>query len=120
MTRDETLDAIAYQLKATQDVKNIFNTILTDYSDKYKQMVISTYSSPEIRSLYHGMRTESQLSKKKTHRRIISIPNAYVLHFLNDMFEPRYGSGWLTDKQTLLKVCRNEDLIKPWITVAKL
>ena len=119
-TRDESLEVIAEQLKATNDVKKALDTLLISSSKKYKDMIIATYASPEIRSLYNALRTESQISGKKTHRRILQIPNAYVMHFLNEMFAPEYGENWLTDKQILLKVCRNEDLIKPWITVARL
>jgi len=113
-------DDFLHQVKADAEVKKIFETIVGGYSKKYRDIVAATYESGEVRSLYEAMRNESQISKKKTHRQLLKIPNAYVLHFLNDQFEPKYGPDWLSDKQTLLKVCRNEDLIKPWITVKRL
>ena len=113
-------DDFLHQLKATTEVEKIFNNIVDSYSDKYQKIVSATYNSAEVRSLYEAMRNESQISKKKTHRQLLKIPNAYVLHFLNDQFSPKYGDDWLSDKQILFKVMKNEDLIKPWITVAKI
>lgn len=116
----ELNDDFLHQIKATSEIKNIFDSIAGLYSEKYQKIVLATYESPEVRSLYTALRTESQISKKKTHRQIIKFPNAYVLHFLNDQFEPKYGPNWLSDKQILIKVMKTEDLIKPWLTVNKI
>lgn len=116
----ELNDDFLHQIKATGEIKKIFDSIVGHYSDKYQKIVLATYESPEVRSLYTALRTEDQISKKKTHRQLIKFPNAYVLHFLDDQFSPKYGPEWLSDKKTLIRVMKNEDLIKPWITVHKI
>ena len=112
---------VVEKLAITQAMNNALDTIALTYSKKYRKIVRATYESDEIHALYRGMRKASSLNKEKNRDKqlLIKIPNAYVLHFLNDMFEPKYGPKWLEDKKTLLKIMRNEDLIKPWITVHK-
>ena len=108
------------KIATTKKMENALNTVALTYSEKYRRIIRETYESQEVHDLYKAMRAESAINKEKGDRqRILKIPNAYVLHFLNDMFEPKYGPKWLEDKKTLLKVMRNEDLIKPWITVHK-
>lgn len=110
-------EEIIAQLKASQDVTKILNLMSYGISQRYQKIVQATYDDPEIRSLYNGLRTESQVTKKKVHRKIISFPNAYVLHFLDDLFKVKYGDNWMKDRKTLIKVIKNEDLMKPWTTV---
>lgn len=94
--------------------------ILTATLDEQaREVLMYVYHDPEIRSIYDAYRASSQL-KTSQHRQIIKFPNGIVYKFLDDLFKPKYGSDWLTNKITLFKVLRREELIMPWITVHKL
>lgn len=113
-------EEVLAHLAVSEEVKKILDRLAGFYSEKYRQIILNTYEDLELRSLYNAIREESSLglhNKSKHHRQIIKFPNAYVLHFLNDCFVPKYGEDWLKDKDTLYKVMRNEELIKPWLTI---
>lgn len=116
-----SINEVFDQISTAQDVRKSLDNIASTYSKRYKDIVMHTYTSDEIRSLYNAMRETNEINDKvnarSTIKQILKIPNAYVLHFLNDMFAPKYGDDWLKDQKTLWKVIKKEDLIKPWLTI---
>jgi hypothetical protein len=92
--------------------------MVASLNERTKKHILACYTDSELHAIYNGMRQEASLNKNtksKVHRRIIKFPNMIIFTFLNDLFAPKYGEDWLTNKATLRKVIVREDLIKPWI-----
>lgn len=117
---DQVVDQF-HHLSSIKEAREALDKIAIDYSEKYRRIILDTYTNLELRSMYNAIRESNDLNAKvksgSPMRQILKIPNAYVLHFLNDVFTPEYGENWLKDKKTLWKIIKNEDLIKPWLTV---
>ena len=119
----KNIEEVAEQIKADNHVRASLAILSSRLIDRYQKILEFTYFDPELRDIYEALRNASEfkfMGDAKTIRSIVKFPNEYVYQFLNDIFSKQYGPEWLTDKQTFLKICKTEDLIKPWITVRKL
>lgn len=88
------------------------------YSENIRAYIYKTYNDAHIFAIYRGIRNSGiyeKGSKDKTRRKILEIPNGYVMDFLTTMLAPKYGRYWYMDNKAL-----NEPLVKPWWVVNKL
>ena len=110
---EEVADRISQDLK----LRLSLSRILSKYDEMLKRYITAVYEDEGLRKIYDSMRLAASVSKKTsdTRRLAIKYPNLIVRRFLDDVFSPKYGSEWATNEQTLRKVMRNEELIKPWI-----
>ena len=114
------LDDLAEQVSREERIRKAIKIVATKYDLGTKEYLLNIYSDQKIANLYQALRDESSLKTRKqrddtaNHRLIVKYPSQTVYKFLNDVFSPKYGEGWASNKDTLMKVMRDEDLIKPW------
>lgn len=114
-------DSLLDQLKAESQTRAALDILGDKISENYRRLIIACYEDENLRSIYNGYRDKNTLNDKKSEQRqILKIPNQLILKFLHDVLSPKYGDNWLEDRQTLFKICRSEDIIKPWVVVKKL
>jgi hypothetical protein len=114
-------DSLLEQLRAESSTRVALDILGDKISKEYRAFIIACYEDQDLKSIYNGYREKNTLNDKKSdQRQILKIPNQIILRFLHDVLSPKYGVDWLNDRNTLLKICRTEDIIKPWITVKKL
>lgn len=115
----KNINDVAEQMKADPLTRASLQIMVDKLDERAKKYLLYCYSDPELLGIYEAMRQQAaidnRLSKTPAQRKIISFPNQIIFKFLDDLFSPRYGKNWLMDQNTLLKICRREELIKPWI-----
>ncbi|RMD73094.1 MAG: hypothetical protein D6822_00160 [Cyanobacteria bacterium J149] len=113
------IDAVAASVKYDDLVLKALLKIGKKYDIAYKNYLLKVYGDRELHSLYNAMREqaklEDKLSKPKDKWLVVKFPSQTVFKFLDDLFRPKYGDNWLHDKKTFVKVCKKEELIKPWL-----
>lgn len=110
------LDELAENTARDERTRKAIKILASKYDEKYKEYLLWVYSDPKLRSLYNSMRMAYEVDKnlKDTKRLVVKYPNMIVYKFLDDVFKPKYGDNWATDKEVLAKVLKKEDLIQPW------
>ena len=115
MDMEAIADSVKYDKLVLEAIKKIGNK----YANWTRDYLLNVYSDPQLHSLYRRMRDtnklDDKLSKPKVHRLKAKFPSMIVLKFLDDLFAPKYGDDWLEDKDKFNKVCKKEELIKPWL-----
>lgn len=112
------IDAIAHSVKYDDLVLKAIIKLGRKYDIGYKEYLLKVYGDRELHSLYNAMRAQAELDdkiKKKDKWLIVKFPSQTVYKFLDDLFAPKYGENWLSDRDTLIKVIKKEELIKPWV-----
>lgn len=88
------------------------------YDENIRRLIERTYESMELASLYNRMRASGVYDRghgEAKHRKILEVPNIYVMQFLDTVMGALYGPDWLKDNRAL-----NHELVKPWWVVSKL
>lgn len=118
-TMRKNIQEVAEKMKADERVRSSLAILSARLDDRYRTILEHTYFDNQLHDIYNAYREASRLNPSDTMRTLVKFPNAYVYHFLNDLFTSQYGKEWLTDKQLFLKVCKKEELLQPWLTVEK-
>jgi hypothetical protein len=103
----------------SEQIRRILNRTADIYDEMTRVLIQATYDDPEINNIYESIRTSNSLhnnyTKSKVHREIIRFPNGYVADFIMAYLTPKYGENWIRNKKQVLKACKNEELLKPWV-----
>lgn len=115
----KNINDVVDQLNADSQVRTAINLMVNKIDERTKKYLLRCYSDPELLGIYQAMREQDKIDRRMrkaaTQRKVVSFPNQIVYNFLDDLFRHKYGDNWLLDTPTLMKIMRNEDLIKPWI-----
>jgi len=108
---DELAESTAKEIR----VKKALTILAHKYDESTKVYLTTIYSDPSIQDSYNALREAAKYHKISDPRRlVVKYPNMIVYKFLDDVFAPKYGPDWATDKTILAKVLNREDLIQPW------
>ena len=111
------------KIAGSELVKKAFMKVAWKLNYEWRVYIEKIYNDQELTSLYRAMRESESLDsklEKRDRRPLIKFPDMIIYKFLDDIFTKKYGKGWLRDKQTLRKIIKQEDLIKPWVIVKDL
>lgn len=110
------LDELAERVANEERTKKAIKILTTKYDEKTRRYLMSVYEDQSLHDTYNAIRQAVELNKsvKDSRRLVVKYPNMIVYKFLDDVFSPKYGSEWATDKDILKKVLQKEDLIQPW------
>lgn len=100
-------------------LQKAFISLANDIDEKRRKEVWALYNDESLHSAYRAWRRYNSLnnngmSKGGTQREVIRL-HPVIYQFLQDLFYPHYGKGWLRNK----KVLRHE-LVRPWWLVERI
>lgn len=108
---DELAESTAKEIR----VKKALKILAHKYDESTKVFLTAIYSDQSIQDSYNALREAAKYHKISDPRRlVVKYPNMIVYKFLDDVFSPKYGPDWATDKTILAKVLNREDLIQAW------
>lgn len=111
------LDELAEKIATEERTKKAIKILTANKDDWTRNYILGIYEDQKLQDVYNSIRTAVQLGKssKDTRRLVVKYPNMIIYRFLDDVFSPKYGPEWATDKDILRKIIINEDLIRPWV-----
>lgn len=97
-----------YNFLMDKNLVTMTNTVKRCYAD---QELMRDYQA--LRSIY----SHDDWKNKSNAREVYRPPHPFVHRFIDAEMTKKYGPHWMKDKDTFRKVCKKEDLIKPWLLV---
>lgn len=98
----------------------LYNFIMDKNLDLMRQVVARCYSDFQLLGDYEALRNAYAVEdwkNKSNSREMYRPPHPIVHRFIDAEMTKKYGVAWKQDKNIFRKVCKTEDLIKPWLLV---
>lgn len=97
-----------------------FNSIVDRHAEYHRRLIWSFYTNRDVLENYEALRQAYQIEDWKSGsamRELYRPPHRAVHRFIDHEMTKKYGSDWIKDKATFRKVCKKEELIRPWLIV---
>lgn len=84
------------------------------------KVVMRVYADADLQRDYKALRDVYDIDDwkgKSSQREIIRYPHPYVAKFIDAEMTKKYGPLWSQDKSEFRRICKKENLIRPWLIV---